>query len=227
MLHAAHWPDTNLIVIARADDTTFGILHSRFHELWSLRLWHWLARRPAALHPDHHLRNLPLPRRPDAARHRPRRRSGFAAVPGRRDRRRKHRRRRPPPQRTARNLAQPARMGRLGHHPGRGKGRLPETPGRQTRPRGRPQEAHPDQPLQRPPRLARPRPQGARRRRRRRLRLARLHPRDARRRNPPPPAGAEPGTGGESTGPSRTALVVSMSTRLPENHHAPDDNRSH
>ena len=31
-------PDSQLIVIARDDDTTFGILHSRFHELWALRL---------------------------------------------------------------------------------------------------------------------------------------------------------------------------------------------
>ena len=31
-------PDHQLIAIARDDDTTFGILHSRFHELWSLRL---------------------------------------------------------------------------------------------------------------------------------------------------------------------------------------------
>ena len=31
-------PDCQLIVIARDDDTTFGILHSRFHEVWSLRL---------------------------------------------------------------------------------------------------------------------------------------------------------------------------------------------
>ncbi len=30
-------PDKNLMVIARDDDTTFGILHSRFHELWALR----------------------------------------------------------------------------------------------------------------------------------------------------------------------------------------------
>lgn len=30
-------PDQALITIARADDTTFGILHSRFHELWSVR----------------------------------------------------------------------------------------------------------------------------------------------------------------------------------------------
>ena len=31
-------PDQALITVARADDTTFGILHSRLHELWSLRL---------------------------------------------------------------------------------------------------------------------------------------------------------------------------------------------
>ena len=31
-------PDHQLIVVARDDDTTFGILHSRFHEAWSLRL---------------------------------------------------------------------------------------------------------------------------------------------------------------------------------------------
>ena len=36
-------PDHQLIVIARDDDTTFGILHSRFHELWSLRLGTWLG----------------------------------------------------------------------------------------------------------------------------------------------------------------------------------------
>ncbi len=30
-------------VIARDDDTTFGILHSRFHEAWSLRLGTWLG----------------------------------------------------------------------------------------------------------------------------------------------------------------------------------------
>ena len=36
--------DHQLIVIARDDDTTFGILHSRFHELWSLRLCTWLGK---------------------------------------------------------------------------------------------------------------------------------------------------------------------------------------
>ena len=39
-------PDHQLIVIARDDDTTFGILHSRFHELWSLRLGTSLTDRP-------------------------------------------------------------------------------------------------------------------------------------------------------------------------------------
>ena len=36
-------PDKALIVVARSDDTTFGILHSRFHELWSLRMCTWLG----------------------------------------------------------------------------------------------------------------------------------------------------------------------------------------
>jgi type II restriction/modification system DNA methylase subunit YeeA len=36
-------PDHQLIAIARDDDTTFGILHSRFHEAWSLRLDTWLG----------------------------------------------------------------------------------------------------------------------------------------------------------------------------------------
>ena len=39
-------PDAQLIVIARDDDTTFGILHSRFHEIWSLRLGTSLEDRP-------------------------------------------------------------------------------------------------------------------------------------------------------------------------------------
>ncbi|MYE29894.1 MAG: class I SAM-dependent DNA methyltransferase [Gammaproteobacteria bacterium] len=39
-------PDCQLVVIARDDDTTFGILHSRFHEAWSLRLGTDLEDRP-------------------------------------------------------------------------------------------------------------------------------------------------------------------------------------
>jgi type II restriction/modification system DNA methylase subunit YeeA len=36
-------PDHQLIVIARDDDATFGILHSRFHEAWSLHRGTWLG----------------------------------------------------------------------------------------------------------------------------------------------------------------------------------------
>ena len=45
-LDAGVCPDHQLIVIARDDDTTFGILHSRFHEAWSLRLGTSLEDRP-------------------------------------------------------------------------------------------------------------------------------------------------------------------------------------
>lgn len=36
-------PDDGIGITARADDSTFGILHSRFHELWSLRMCTWLG----------------------------------------------------------------------------------------------------------------------------------------------------------------------------------------
>jgi len=36
-------PMNVLDVIARADDSTFGTLHSRFHELWSLRMCTWMG----------------------------------------------------------------------------------------------------------------------------------------------------------------------------------------
>ncbi len=45
-LDAGVCPDHQLIVIARDDDTIFGILHSRFHEAWSLRLGTSLEDRP-------------------------------------------------------------------------------------------------------------------------------------------------------------------------------------
>ena len=45
-LYSGVCPDHQLIVIARDDDTTFGILHSRFHEAWSLRLGTSLEDRP-------------------------------------------------------------------------------------------------------------------------------------------------------------------------------------
>lgn len=45
-LDARVCPDHQLIAIARDDDTTFGVLHSRFHEAWSLRLGSSLEDRP-------------------------------------------------------------------------------------------------------------------------------------------------------------------------------------
>jgi type II restriction/modification system DNA methylase subunit YeeA len=39
-------PDSATIAIARDDDTSFGILHSRFHELWALRMGTSLEDRP-------------------------------------------------------------------------------------------------------------------------------------------------------------------------------------
>ena len=38
--------ESTVLVFARSDDTTFGILHSRFHELWALRLGTSLEDRP-------------------------------------------------------------------------------------------------------------------------------------------------------------------------------------
>ena len=37
-LNTTTLPDSRLCIIARGDDTTFGIVHSRFHELWSVAL---------------------------------------------------------------------------------------------------------------------------------------------------------------------------------------------
>ncbi len=45
-MEAGTLPDQALLVAARSDDATFGILHSRFHELWALRLGTSLEDRP-------------------------------------------------------------------------------------------------------------------------------------------------------------------------------------
>ena len=39
-------PDSAVVAVARDDDTTFGILHSRFHEVWALRMGTSLEDRP-------------------------------------------------------------------------------------------------------------------------------------------------------------------------------------
>lgn len=45
-MDAAVLPDCQIVVITRADDATFGVLHSRFHRLWSLRMGTSLEDRP-------------------------------------------------------------------------------------------------------------------------------------------------------------------------------------
>lgn len=44
--HQLTVPDSAVVAIARDDDTSFGILHSKFHELWSLRMGTSLEDRP-------------------------------------------------------------------------------------------------------------------------------------------------------------------------------------
>lgn len=41
-------PDSRVVIVCRDDDATFGILHSKFHELWSLALggWHGVGNDP-------------------------------------------------------------------------------------------------------------------------------------------------------------------------------------
>jgi hypothetical protein len=39
-------PENLCVIVTRSDDTTFGILHSRFHEIWSLRMGTSLEDRP-------------------------------------------------------------------------------------------------------------------------------------------------------------------------------------
>ena len=63
-LDARICPDSATIAIARDDDTTFGILHSRFHEIWSLRVGTWLGKgNDPRLHADNYLRDVPVPAR--------------------------------------------------------------------------------------------------------------------------------------------------------------------
>ena len=55
-------PDSKVIVVARDDDTTLGILHSRFHESWSLRLcgWHGVGNNPV-YNPTTIFQSFPFP----------------------------------------------------------------------------------------------------------------------------------------------------------------------
>ena len=60
-LNARRCPDHQLILIARDDDTAFGILHSRFHEQWSLRLGTSLGEGPRYT-PTTTFETFPFPR---------------------------------------------------------------------------------------------------------------------------------------------------------------------
>lgn len=42
-LHPRVQPHQTVIAIARDDDTSFGLLHSRYHELWAIKLGTWLG----------------------------------------------------------------------------------------------------------------------------------------------------------------------------------------
>ena len=78
-------PDHQLVVIARDDDTTFGILHSRFHEFWSFRLRTSLEDRPRNT-PSTTFETFPFPGRPDAERAGPELRGRLASHRDYRDR---------------------------------------------------------------------------------------------------------------------------------------------
>ncbi len=54
-------PDHPLIVRARDDDTMFGILHSRFPELWSLRLGTWIGKGNDPRYTTTTFQTVPLP----------------------------------------------------------------------------------------------------------------------------------------------------------------------
>jgi hypothetical protein len=65
-------PENAAIVIARADDTTFGIVHSRFHEVWSLKMCTWMGvGNDPRYTPTTCFETFPFPRRPHTRRHRP------------------------------------------------------------------------------------------------------------------------------------------------------------
>ncbi|MCZ7582258.1 MAG: N-6 DNA methylase [Deltaproteobacteria bacterium] len=60
-MHHPQLPDHQLIVFARDDDYFFGVLHSRFHEVWALKLGTRLETRPRYT-PTTCFETFPLPR---------------------------------------------------------------------------------------------------------------------------------------------------------------------
>ncbi len=99
-------PDHQLIVFARDDDYFFGVLHSRAHEVWSLRMGTWLGvGNDPRYTPTTCFETFPLPWPPgqEPAEATP-------TTPGRRHRRRRRRPRRqaPPLARSPRRHPRPA-----------------------------------------------------------------------------------------------------------------------
>jgi hypothetical protein len=138
-------PDTRLVAFRREDDTFAGVLHSQFHELWSLRLGRQTRRRERPrICPYCDLRHLPLPRRSDPGHSRCR----LCGRPART----KNRGRRSAAERIAPELAQPARS-RLTRTGSRARLSRPH-PAEGRRSGEGAEKAHPHQPLQRAPAMA-------------------------------------------------------------------------
>jgi hypothetical protein len=152
-LEAPTLPDSALIVIARDDDYAFGVLHSRAHELWSLRMGTWLGagNDPRYTHSST-FETFPFPwplDSPDEALSDEQRAHRDAIAEAARARR------------GAPALAQPARAGPRGAR--RGALAPPAPAPRRRGRRARAQAPHAHQPLQRAPHLARPPPRHPRR----------------------------------------------------------------
>ncbi|MFN9745333.1 MAG: hypothetical protein ACK57B_06785 [Betaproteobacteria bacterium] len=152
-----------MVIACRADDTTFDLLHSRLHELWSLRMCTWMGKgNDPRYTPTTCFETFPFPAGltpADTAHQRTEPLAGGACIPAEL-----------PPEVVPLGLSTspyPDRIvARAGFEAELAKRTLT------------------NQPLQPAPHLAGPGPRGARRGRRRRLRLGRLDHRDARRRDP-------------------------------------------
>jgi hypothetical protein len=177
-------PDQALITVARADDTTLGLLHNRLHELWSLRLGTSIGvGNDPRYTPTTCFETFPFPAGltpADTARQHTESLPDGVLIPA--DLPATVREHASAIARAAKRLTD---LRDAWLNPPEWTERVPEvvplgTHRRQTRPRKRTRQAHADEPLQPAPGLARASARGARRRRGRGLRLGRLHVRDAR-----------------------------------------------
>ena len=195
-------PDSQVVVFARFDAATLGMLHSRVHEIWSLRLGSSLEDRPRYT-PTTCFETFPFPTHltpANTAHQHTETLPDGALIPAEltpevRPHAEAVARAAKAPERPARTLAQPARMDAARARGGAARHECiavsrPHPAARRLREAAR--RSHADQALQRTPCVARPGPRSARRRHGCGLRLARLHAADARRGNPAPAVGLEP-----------------------------------